>query len=293
MNLRFVFSPITLIAVAIVGFVLLQSVFTVHQTQQALVLRLGQPVNVISTPGLKFKVPFLDTVTTYDKRILDLDTPAQEVIALDQKRLVVDAFARYKIKDALRFYQTVGSVAGANNRLNTVVNSSTRRVLGENTFATVVRDDRDGLMGKIRDQVNREAANFGITVVDVRLRRADLPEANSQAIYSRMQTERQREASELRAQGAEFAQRIRATSDKDGAIILAEANKKSEQIRGLGDAERNKIFASAFGKDKEFFAFYRSMQAYENALSRGDTKLILSPNSDFFSYFGAKGVAKE
>lgn len=280
------FAGVFGVLIAIVAVIAYTSLFSVHQTEQALVLRFGEPVrNPITEAGLQYKVPFIDTVILIDKRILDLDSPSQEVIASDQKRLVVDAFARYRIVNPLRFYQSVGTIDGANSRLATVLNSSLRRVLGESTFIQVVRDERSGLMNRIRDQVNREAQNFGIDVVDVKIRRADLPEANSQAIYQRMQTERQREASEIRAQGAEQAQRTRARADRDVTVLLAEANSKSEQVRGEGDGERNSIFAKAYGRDKDFFSFYRSMQAYENGLKQGETRLLLAPDSDFFRYF--------
>ena len=260
-----------LVAIAVaVGYT---SLFYVHQTEQALVLRFGEPIrDPIVEPGLRYKVPFVDTVIFIDKRILDLDNPVQEVIASDQKRLVVDAFARYRITNPLRFYQTVGSIEGAQSRLMTILNSSLRRVLGESTFIQVVRDERANLMNRIRDQVNREAQQFGIDVVDVRIRRADLPDANSQAIYQRMQTERQQEAAEFRARGAEQAQRTRARSDRDVTVLLAEANSKSEQVRGEGDGERNRIFADAFGRDPDFFSFYRTMQAYEAGLKAGETR---------------------
>ena len=273
-----------LVAIAVaVGYT---SLFYVHQTEQALVLRFGEPIrDPIVEPGLRYKVPFVDTVIFIDKRILDLDNPVQEVIASDQKRLVVDAFARYRITNPLRFYQTVGSIEGAQSRLMTILNSSLRRVLGESTFIQAVRDERANLMNRIRDQVNREAQQFGIDVVDVRIRRADLPDANSQAIYQRMQTERQQEAAEFRARGAEQAQRTRARSDRDVTVLLAEANSKSEQVRGEGDGERNRIFADAFGRDPDFFSFYRTMQAYEAGLKAGETRMLLSPDSDFFRYF--------
>jgi membrane protease subunit HflC len=267
---------------AIAGYTAL---FFVHQTEQALVLRFGEPRRIITEAGLQYKVPFVDTVVFLDKRILDLDNPAQEVIASDQKRLVVDAFARYRIADPLRFYQSVGTIEGANSRLATFLNSSLRRVLGESTFIQVVRDERPVLMNRIRDQVNREAQNFGVAMIDVKIRRADLPEANSQAIFQRMQTERQREAAEIRAQGAEQAQRTRARADRDVTVLIAEANSKSEQVRGEGDAERNRIFADAYGRDADFFNFYRTMLAYENGLKQGDTRLLLAPESDFFRYF--------
>jgi membrane protease subunit HflC len=261
------------------------SLFTVYQTHQALVVRLGNPVRVVSEPGLNLKMPLLESVIHIDKRILDLESPAQEVIASDQKRLVVDAFARYRIKDPLRFYQTLGSIAGANSQLAILMNGAVRRVLGEVTFTSVVRDDRPQLMVAIRDQVDRESATYGISVVDIRIRRADLPEQNSQAVYQRMQTERQREAAEFRAQGSQRSQEIRARADREVTILLAEATAKAEQMRGEGDGERNRIFADAFGKDPDFFAFYRSMQAYEAGLRHNDTRMLLRPDSDFFRYF--------
>jgi membrane protease subunit HflC len=262
------------------------SLFSVYQTRQALVIRLGEPVAVITTPGLHVKWPLIESVVYIDKRILDLENPAQEVIASDQKRLVVDAFARYRIEQPLKFYQTVGSIEGANSRLSTLLNSALRRVLGGDTLTHVVRDDRAELMARVREQVDREAGAFGIAIVDVRIRRADLPEQNSQAVYQRMQTERQREAAEFRALGSQRSQEIRARADRDVTVIIAEAQSKSEQTRGEGDAERNRIFAESFSKDPDFFAFYRSMQAYENGLKASDTRMVLKPDSDFFRYFG-------
>ena len=267
---------------AIVGY---SSLFTVYQTRLALVVRLGQPVRVVTEPGLNFKIPLIDSVIYVDKRILDLENPAQEVIASDQKRLVVDAFARYKIKDALLFYQSVGSIEGANSRLSTLLNAALRRVLGESTLTHVVKDERAGLMARVREQLDREAAQFGITVVDVRIRRADLPEQNSQAVYQRMQTERQREAAEFRANGSQRAQEIRARADRDVTVLVADTQAKADAIRGEGDGERNRIFAEAFGKDPDFFSFYRSMQAYEAGLGHKDTRMVLRPDSDFFRYF--------
>jgi membrane protease subunit HflC len=261
------------------------SLFTVYQTRQALVVRLGQPVRVVTEPGLNFKIPLIDSVIHIDKRILDLENPAQEVIASDQKRLVVDAFARYKITQPLQFYQTVGSVEGANSRLSTLLNSSLRRVLGESTLTHVVKDDRAALMARVREQLENDAKDFGITVVDVRIRRADLPEQNSNAVYERMKTERQREAAEFRAQGNQRGQEIRARADRDVTVLLAEATAKAEQIRGEGEGERNRIFAEAFGQDPEFFAFYRAMQAYEASLRHNDTRMLLKPDSEFFRFF--------
>jgi membrane protease subunit HflC len=269
-------SPVAGIAALFVLFLVLivgySSVFTVAQTEQVLVVRLGEPVKVVTEPGLNFKAPFIDTVIAIDNRILDLENPSQEVIASDQKRLVVDAFARYRIKNALRFYQSVGSIQAANIQLTTLLNASLRRVLGEVTFITVVRDAR-------------EADGYGIQVVDVRIRRADLPEQNSQAVYQRMQTERQREAAEFRAQGGQKAQEIRSNADREATVIVAEANSTAEQVRGAGDGERNRLFAEAYGQDPDFFAFYRSMSAYENGLKSNDTRFLLRPDSDFFKFF--------
>jgi membrane protease subunit HflC len=270
--------------------------FTVYQTRQALVVRLGKPVRIITEPGLNLKIPFIDSVITIDKRILAIESPAQEVIASSQdksvagvaqagERLVVDAFARYRITDPLKFYQTVGP-DGANSQLSILLNSALRRVLGAATLADAVRNRREALMGQMRDQLDRDAQPFGIQVVDVRIRRVDLPEQNSQAVYQRMQTERQREAAEFRAQGSQKSQEIRAKADRDVTVLLAEANSQSESIRGQGDAERNRIFADAYGKDPNFFSFYRTMQAYERSMQHSDTHLVLRPDSDFFRYFG-------
>lgn len=274
------------VIIALAAIAVYSSIFFVHQTQQALVLRFGEPRRIILEPGLQYKAPLIDTVILIDKRILDLDNPPQEVIASDQKRIVVDAFARYRIIDPLKFYQSVATVEGANSRLLPVLNSSMRSVLGESTFIEVVRDDRADLMSRIKDGMNAQAKNnFGIEVVDVRLRRADLPDANSQAIYQRMQTERQREAAEIRAQGNQASQAIRAKADRDVTVIIAEATSRGEQLRGEGDGTRNKIFADAYGKDPDFFAFYRSMQAYEQGLQKDGTRMLLTPDSDFFRFF--------
>jgi modulator of FtsH protease HflC len=270
--------------------------FTVYQTKQALVVRLGEPVRVITEPGLNAKIPFIDSVIYIDKRILAIESAAQEVIASSQdkasagvaqagERLVVDAFARYRITDPLKFYQTVGP-DGASSQLSILLNSALRRVLGAATLADAVRNRREDLMAQMRDQLNRDAQPFGIQVVDVRIRRVDLPEQNSQAVYQRMQTERQREAAEFRAQGSQKSQEIRARADRDVTVLLAEANSQAENIRGQGDAERNRIFADAYGKDADFFSFYRTMQAYERSMQHSDTHLVLRPDTDFFRYFG-------
>jgi modulator of FtsH protease HflC len=272
--------------VVIALIVLYGSVFTVYQTNQVIVVRLGEPIRVVTDPGLNFKIPLLESVISVDKRIVDLENPAQEVITSDQKRLVVDAFARYRINDALKFYQTIGVIEGANARLSTLLNSALRRVLGEATAIDVVRDKRAQLMSLVRTQLENEAQSFGVAVIDVRIRRADLPEQNSQAVYQRMQTERQREAAEFRAQGSQRSQEIRARADRDVTVLIAEAQSKGEQTRGEGDAERNRIYADAYGRDPDFFTFYRSMQAYESGLRSNDTRMVLKPDSDFFRYFG-------
>jgi membrane protease subunit HflC len=282
-------AGIILALVVIALIVAYGSLFTVYQTKQALVVRLGEPVRIITDPGLHMKVPFIDTVIDIDNRILDLENAAQEVFASDQRRLMIDAFARYRIRDPLRFYQTVSNIEGANLRLSSLLNAALRRVLGEATLIHVVRDERAALMARVREQLDKEAQGFGIEVVDVRIRRADLPEQNSQAVYQRMQTERQRQAAEIRGQGSQKAQEIRARADRDVTVLIADATNKSEQTRGQGDAERNRIFAEAYTKDPDFFAFYRSMQAYETGLRPNDTRLVLRPDTDFFKYFGDPG----
>ena len=262
------------------------SIFIVKEINQAIVLQFGDPKRIISTPGINFKIPFIQNVVFLDKRILNLDAPPEEVIASDQKRLIVDAFARFQIVDPLKFYISVGNERVARSRLSTIINSRIRSVLGTQRLQTLLSADRTNQMALIQDGVNNEAEKFGIKIVDVRIKRADLPPANSEAIYRRMQTERNREAKEFRAKGAEMAITITSTADKEVTVILAEAEKQSEIMKGEGDGQRNKIFAEAFGKDPEFFAFYRAMQAYEKALIGGETSLILSPDSEFFKFFG-------
>ena len=261
------------------------SAFIVHQNEQALVLRFGEPKHVVQHPGLNWKIPLVDTVEIYDKRILDLDGQPQEVTASDQKRLVVDSFARYKIVDPLKFYQTLRYEDGVRSRLGPIIESSLRRVLGAATFQDLVRDKREDLMKKIAALVNQEGEEFGLQVVDVRIKRADLPEQNSKSVFDRMRAERQREAAEFRAQGAAEANRIKATADREATVIKAEASRKGEETRGGGDAERNRIYAQAYSRDPEFFEFYRSMQAYETGLRSGETRLLISPDSEFFKYF--------
>jgi membrane protease subunit HflC len=268
------------------------TLFTVYQTQQALVLEFGKPKRLVTNPGLNYKIPFIQNVVFFDKRLLDLDSAPQEVIASDQKRLVVDAFARWRITDPLLFYQTVNNEVGARSQLGAFLEAALRRVLGAASFEAVVRDKRNALMQQITDQVNVEAKGLGINVVDVRIKRADLPEANSLAIYRRMQTERQREAAEIRAEGEEASRRIRANADRQVTVLKADATGESERIRGTGDAEKNRVFADAFGKDPDFFAFYRSMQAYKGALKQSDTRMVLSPDSQFFQYFNEAAGAR-
>ena len=279
--------------IVVLGIAAFQSIFIVQEINQAIVLQFGDPKKIVTKSGLNFKLPFIQNVAYLDKRVLNLDNPPEEVIAADQKRLIVDAIARFKIIDPLKFYISVGNERVARQRLATIINSRIRGVLGKQELATLLSKDRAKQMSIIQNDVNTEAKNFGIEIVDVRIKRADLPQANSEAIYARMQTERQREAKEFRAQGAESATRITSTADKEVTVILANAKKKSEIMKGEGDGQRNKIFADAFGKDPQFFSFYRAMQSYEKALIGGDTSLILSPDSDFFKFFGKSGLIKK
>ena len=279
--------------IAVAAFVIYLSFFVVKEINQAIVLQFGDPKRVIATPGLQVKIPFIQNVVFIDRRILSLDPAPEEVIASDQKRLIVDAYARFKIVDPLKFYVSVGDERVARSRLATIINSRLRSVLGTQNLATLLSEDRAKQMAIIQEDVNTEAEKFGIEIIDVRIKRADLPQANSEAIYKRMQTEREREAKEFRAKGAEMAVTITSTADKEVTVLLANAKKQSEIMKGEGDGQRNKIFAQAFGKDPEFFAFYRAMQAYEKALIGGDTSLILSPDSDFFKFFGSTGIIKK
>jgi membrane protease subunit HflC len=282
------FSGLALLILIVVAIIIIHgALFTVDPTEQALVLRFGEPVrDVIGSPGLYAKWPFVDSVVFIDKRILDLDAPKQEVLVSDNQRLEVDAFVRYRIADPLKFYQSVGTIQGANAQLDGMLNSAVRRNLGEASIADIVRDKRDALMGEIRDQLRVATDRFGLDVVDVRIRRANLPPENSEAVFRRMQTERQQRAATFRAQGSQQSQQIKAEADRKVTVTIAQAQQESEQIRGAGDAERNRIFAESYGKDPDFFAFYRSMQAYETGLKAGDSRIVLSPKSDFFRYFG-------
>ena len=272
--------------IIVMGIAIYLSLFIVKEINQAIVLQFGDPKRIIKVPGLQVKIPFIQNVVFLDRRILSLDPAPEEVIASDQKRLIVDAFARFKIVDPLKFYISVGNERVARSRLATIINSRLRSVLGTQSLATLLSEDRTKQMAIIQEGVNTEAEKFGIEIIDVRIKRADLPQANSEAIYRRMQTEREREAKEFRAKGAEMAVTITSTADKEVTVILANAKKRSEIMKGEGDGLRNKIFAEAFGKDPDFFAFYRAMQAYETALIGGETSLILSPDSEFFKFFG-------
>jgi membrane protease subunit HflC len=277
----------------VIGLVVYLSLFTVKEINQAIVLQFGDPKKIVTTAGLQYKIPFIQNVVYLDRRILSLDPPPAEVIASDQKRLIVDAYARFKIVDPLKFYISVGDERVARSRLATIINSRIRSVLGKQSLATLLSEERSVQMSIIQEGVNVEAEKFGITIIDVRIKRADLPQANSEAIYKRMQTEREREAKEFRARGAEMAVTITSTADRKVTVILANAQKQSEIMKGEGDGIRNKIFADAFGQDPEFFSFYRAMQAYETALIGGDATLILSPDSDFFKFFGSSGIINQ
>ena len=278
---------LTIIAVALVvaGIFAMSSLFIVEQTEEALVLRLGEVRDVIPSPGLKMKLPFVENVIFYDNRLLDFEPPPEEVIVSDQKRLVVDTYTRYRITNPLLFYQTVNSEAAVRARLSAMVNGSLRRVLGNVTLSALLSHQRSAIMGQIRDEVTAQGRSFGIDVVDVRIRRADLPEENSQAIFARMQSEREQQARQYRGEGAEAAQTVRANAERERTVILAEAQRDAQRVRGDGDAESIRVYAGAFGQDKEFFAFYRSMQAYREALTGRSTSFVLTPDSGFFRFF--------
>jgi modulator of FtsH protease HflC len=285
---------LTVIAVVLVvgGIFAMSSLFIVDQTEQALVLQLGQPRRAIVQPGLYTKRPFVENVIYYEKRLLDFEPPPEEVIASDQKRLVVDTYTRYRITDPLRFYQTVATEAAVRARLATLVSGSLRRVIGNVTLAALLSAQRADIMHKIRDEVRTEAKEFGIDVIDVRIRRADLPPENSQAIYARMVSERKQQAAQYRGEGAEAAQSVRANADRERTVILAEAQRDAQRLRGEGDAASIRIYAKAFGQDREFFAFYRSLQAYRDALTGHSTSFVLTPQGSFFRFFqGWRGAA--
>jgi membrane protease subunit HflC len=281
---RSVFGAVGAVIAFLIAISAYSALYTVSETEQVIVLRLGQPVATVTTPGLHVKAPFIESVTRIDKRILDLDMPEKEATANDSQRLVVDAFARYRITNALRFRQAVGTIEQANQRLTFVLNDALLEAIRSNSFQQIVRDRRDQIMARIREQANREADRFGIQIVDVRIRRADLPEQNSKAVFDRMSSERAQEAAQIRARGAETAQGMRARADREAQILVAEANRDAEILRGQGEAEKTRILAESFGGDPDFFSFFRSMQAYEQSLKTG-TRLVLSPDSSFFRYF--------
>tara|TARA_E500000178_G_scaffold165753_1_gene165124 strand:- start:2377 stop:3246 length:870 start_codon:yes stop_codon:yes gene_type:complete len=266
--------------------VIYNSLFFVEQRIQTLVLQFGEPVRVIQEPGLNFKIPLAQNIVKFDKRILLFDNRSEEIIAADKKRLIVDAFVRYKIVDPLKFYQTVRFEAALNNRLGSVVNNSLRAVLGRVPLKAVISDRRELLMKEVTGLVATRATQFGISIEEVRIKKADLPSENSEAIYRRMQTERQQEAAQIRAVGEEKSRIIKAEAEKNKTVLLAEAERDGEILRGEGDAKKNKILGEAFSKDPDFFAFYRAMQAYSKALTEGDTTMVLSPKSEFFEFFG-------
>jgi len=283
MNLRLAFLAAIVIVLVVVG---LSVPFIIYQTEQAIVLQFGDPIRVQDRPGLDVKLPW-QSVITYDKRVLDFDLPAARVTAADQKPMIVDAYARFRIADPLLFYKTVGTESAARTRMTPIMAGSVRNIISTVDLADVVSGKREITMQRIREQVNDQTKGFGIAITDVRLRRADLPEENSKAIYARMKSDREREAAQFRADGDRLAAEIKADADRQRIEILAEAQKQAQILRGQGDADSIKIYADAFGKDKDFFAFYRSLEAYRNALAGNDTTFLLSPDGDFFRYFGA------
>jgi len=283
-------SRAVVVIAGLLGLVLLIALFSsfyfVNQTEEALVLQFGAPQAVVTDPGLHFKTPLTQSVVFFDKRVLLLDAPTEEVIASDKKRMMVDAFARWRITDPLKFYQTLSDKENALSQLSPVLSSNVRGVLGKESFAAMLSGKRAQLMIDIKNEMNHAVSGFGIEIVDVRIRHADLPPANSDAIYQRMKKEREREAAEYRAEGSETAQRIRARAQREVTVLTAEATRESEILRGEGDAEKTRILGEAFSQDPEFFAFWRSMQAYQDALGDGKTTVVMSPDSDFLKYFG-------
>ena len=285
-------GSIRLVGIALVGLIVIGlygALFTVNQTQQALVLQFGEPKRTIQEPGLAFKIPFIQDVVYYEKRVLRLiPQDAEEVILSDQKRLQVDAYARFQISNPLLFYQTVRNELGARGRLEAIIDSSVRRVLGRETLASILTGQRNDITRSIGDEVNASVESLGIKIIDVRLRRADYPEATSQNIFNRMKSEREREAKEFRATGEEEAQKIRADAEKTRTVIISEAQRTAQETRGAGDAEAIRIYADSFGQDAEFFSFYRSMEAYRKAMGKDGTSMVLSPSSSFFRFFKDK-----
>jgi membrane protease subunit HflC len=283
-----------ILIVTTIAFILFaSSIFTIDQRQQALILQFGEPIRVINTPGIKFKMPFIQNSVIFDKRIIDLVISEQEVIASDQKRLIINAYAKYKIVDPLKFYTSVATQQGLSSKLSGIIDSSLRQVIGEATLLELLTENRTKIMQDIKDAVSKSSEIFGIKIVDVRIMRADLPQENSDAIFARMQTEREKEAREIRANGAEEADRIRAEADKQRTIIIAEAKKTSDLTRGEGDATSIKIFADSYGKDPDFADFYRSMSAYKEALKNDRTKMVISPDNEFFRYMNTSSSSSK
>lgn len=280
------------LVLALVG--ILSSVFIVDERQKALVLQFGRVVSVKEDPGLAFKIPVIQEVVRYDDRILSRDIDPLEITPSDDRRLVVDAFARYRIVDVNRFRQAVGAggIATAENRLDSILRAQTREILGSVSSNDILSSDRAALMLRIRNGASKDAESLGIAIVDVRLKRTDLPTENLEATFQRMRAERVREATDERARGNEAAQRIRAQADRTVVELVSEAEREAEIIRGEADAERNSIFAEAYGRDPEFFEFYRSLNAYEGALKGSNSSLVLSPDSEFFNYLrSSRGTA--
>lgn len=280
---------------ALVGFSFLAgSIFVVNQQQLAIVLQFREAVRTVYEPGLNFKIPFIQTVAFFDKRVLPLEPPEQEAILADQKRIVVDAFARYRITDPLKFFQRLNNERQAADQLSILVNSSMRQVLGTLTMKDVLSEERSKIMVAIRDEMNdkAKAADYGVEIVDVRIRRADLPDETSQSIFARMRSERQREAAEFRAKGQEQSQEIRSKAERERTVLLAEAKRKAETARGEGDEEALRVVAQATGKNPQFYSFYRSLQAYRETLANKETTLVLSPDSEFFRFF-TRGMNKQ
>ena len=271
------------LAVLVLIVAALSSLFTVKQTEQVLITQFGQPIRVITQPGLHVKVPFIQTVIDFDKRLLDYSTPYEEVILSDQRRLIVDSFTRFHITDPLQYYQAVGAQEDAiRARLNSVVTSALRRVLGNEPLLAVLSSDRNHIMELIRNQVNTEMHNFGVLIDDVRIRRADLPEGNTQAILSRMKSERKRIADQARAEGAEASAKIKADAERDRTVLLADARATADTLRGQGEAAAIATYAAAFNQDPQFFTVWRTLQAYRDGFAGGQSRLVITTDNDFF-----------
>lgn len=275
-------------ALAVAAFVGAASMFTVEQTEKVLVAQFGHVVRLIDKPGLNFKIPLIQNVIVFDNRLLNVELPGEEIILGDQRRLIVDSFTVFRVTDPLRFYQAIGPVPdGIRGRLNSIVTSSLRRVMGNRSLLDVLSADREEIMALIAKQVNTEMQSFGVSIVDLRIRRADLPEENTQAVLARMQSERQRVASQARAEGAEASARIRADAEKERTVLLADAQATADRVRGEGEAEATNIFAKSFGKDPQFFSLWRTLDGYREALGNGNTRLVLTPDNDYLRYLQA------